>query len=472
MLPPGQSGYVSITGVADGTGSPHLTDQVELFSSFEYKPHTFNQPGETETPRAGVAIVRDAYGVPAITGADRLRRLVGRRLRGRPGPPVPARAVPARDLRAARRDPRLDLPRRRPDRPPRLLHRRRDRRDDRRDPGRAARARGGLPRRHQRLDRARLPARRSRTCRASSSPSRPADRAVDAPRHRAGRGLPRPHRPLRRRQRARQRARARRDRRRELRPPAPGPDQGTPRRPCRAPRAPSPPSRAARRRDERDRLPRTAPFLAGTDLGGGHRHRDPGRPGRHRRRARGRRPALGCCPRAARSCGRSATASAIAPTSTTARSSASRSPSCSSSSSCTRRRSRTCAASAPPGVPLVGIGHNDHVAWGFTSGLSDEDDLYVEELTGPETYGFKGERAADGVPRRDLHLQHAGHRPPRPDRRIRARPRAGRPSGSAAPSTARCSSPATGIALVAPLRDLGPRAGDDRRLTELNDATP
>ena len=31
------------------------------------------------------------------------------------------------------------------------------------------------------------------------------------------------------------------------------------------------------------------------------------------------------------------------------------------------------------GIPIVGIGHNGDVAWGFTSGLSDEDDLYVEE---------------------------------------------------------------------------------------------
>lgn len=67
VLPPGQSGYVSVGGVASGTGSPHLTDQIELFSNFEYKDHTFNQPGETEVPRAGVSIVRDAYGVPAIT---------------------------------------------------------------------------------------------------------------------------------------------------------------------------------------------------------------------------------------------------------------------------------------------------------------------------------------------------------------------------------------------------------------------
>jgi penicillin amidase len=42
------------------------------------------------------------------------------------------------------------------------------------------------------------------------------------------------------------------------------------------------------------------------------------------------------------------------------------------------------------GVPLVGIGHNDHLAWGFTSGLSDEDDLYAERLAGPEGYVYKG----------------------------------------------------------------------------------
>jgi penicillin amidase len=42
------------------------------------------------------------------------------------------------------------------------------------------------------------------------------------------------------------------------------------------------------------------------------------------------------------------------------------------------------------GIPLVGIGHNDHVAWGFTSGLSDTNDLYVEKLSGTESYSFKG----------------------------------------------------------------------------------
>jgi penicillin G amidase len=68
ILPPGQSGYVSTTGVASGTGSPHLTDQTPLFVDFKRKPFTFGQPGETETPRPDVRIVRDAFGVPAITG--------------------------------------------------------------------------------------------------------------------------------------------------------------------------------------------------------------------------------------------------------------------------------------------------------------------------------------------------------------------------------------------------------------------
>ena len=68
VLPPGQSGYVSITGVASGTGSPHLTDQVALFESFEYRDINFNQPGTTDSPRAGVTISRDAYGVPTVTG--------------------------------------------------------------------------------------------------------------------------------------------------------------------------------------------------------------------------------------------------------------------------------------------------------------------------------------------------------------------------------------------------------------------
>jgi acyl-homoserine lactone acylase PvdQ len=42
------------------------------------------------------------------------------------------------------------------------------------------------------------------------------------------------------------------------------------------------------------------------------------------------------------------------------------------------------------GAPVIGIGHNEHVAWGVTSGLGDEDDLYAEELVGDEGYRFRG----------------------------------------------------------------------------------
>jgi penicillin amidase len=68
VLPPGQSGYVSIAGVANGTGSTHLTDQAPLFEDFEYRDITFDQPGTTESPRAGVTISRDSFGVPTVDG--------------------------------------------------------------------------------------------------------------------------------------------------------------------------------------------------------------------------------------------------------------------------------------------------------------------------------------------------------------------------------------------------------------------
>jgi penicillin amidase len=70
VLPPGQSGFVSLAGVTSGTGSPHLNDQTELFTSFRFKSALFGQPGETESPRPGVTIVRGPYGVPSITGAS------------------------------------------------------------------------------------------------------------------------------------------------------------------------------------------------------------------------------------------------------------------------------------------------------------------------------------------------------------------------------------------------------------------
>jgi len=69
ILPPGQSGYVSIGGLASGTGSPHLQDQTTLFLRHDFKSMLFGQPPQsTETPRAGVKITRDKFGVPTITG--------------------------------------------------------------------------------------------------------------------------------------------------------------------------------------------------------------------------------------------------------------------------------------------------------------------------------------------------------------------------------------------------------------------
>ncbi len=79
-----------------------------------------------------------------------------------------------------------------------------------------------------------------------------------------------------------------------------------------------------------------------------------------------------------------------------------------------------------PGVPLVGIGHNDHVAWGFTSGLSDEDDLYVEKLTGPETYEFRGEQRQMDCRDEIFNYNTPGHRSPRPDHGSGRCPRAKR----------------------------------------------
>jgi penicillin amidase len=71
VLPPGQSGHVAYTGITNGTGSPHLYDQTARFINFDWRPFGFNQPGDTTEPRPGVKIVRDAFGVPAVTGDTR-----------------------------------------------------------------------------------------------------------------------------------------------------------------------------------------------------------------------------------------------------------------------------------------------------------------------------------------------------------------------------------------------------------------
>ncbi|MGI8727868.1 MAG: penicillin acylase family protein [Solirubrobacterales bacterium] len=70
ILPPGNSGYVSIPGVASGEGSPHLTDQNQPFIDFELRQFGFNQPGESESPKPGVTITRDAFGVPRIDASS------------------------------------------------------------------------------------------------------------------------------------------------------------------------------------------------------------------------------------------------------------------------------------------------------------------------------------------------------------------------------------------------------------------
>jgi acyl-homoserine lactone acylase PvdQ len=69
ILPPGESGYVSLAGVANGTGSPHLYDQQQMFIDFWRKSAMFSQSGAAESPMPGVTITRDSYGVPSITGA-------------------------------------------------------------------------------------------------------------------------------------------------------------------------------------------------------------------------------------------------------------------------------------------------------------------------------------------------------------------------------------------------------------------
>lgn len=69
ILPPGESGFVSVPGLASGGGSPHLYDQTPLFTSFRWRDAMLGQPGSTnEQPKTGVTIARDAYGVPSVTG--------------------------------------------------------------------------------------------------------------------------------------------------------------------------------------------------------------------------------------------------------------------------------------------------------------------------------------------------------------------------------------------------------------------
>ena len=118
------------------------------------------------------------------------------------------------------------------------------------------------------------------------------------------------------------------------------------------------------------------------------------------------------------------------------------------------------------GAPVIGIGHNEHVAWGVTSGLGDEDDLYAEQLVGDEGYRFRGETRAmecrdetftyrpppaDFLALLDLEVPDTSTRQPH-RARLPHRPRPG-PGGRRG----------RGDRLRAPVRDLEARGRDDRR---------
>jgi penicillin amidase len=73
-LPPGQSGFFSLAGQAQGTltGVPsdygaHVDDQRPLYWNFNNKPAVLGtRPGTPDAPKDGVQIYRDSYGVPIV----------------------------------------------------------------------------------------------------------------------------------------------------------------------------------------------------------------------------------------------------------------------------------------------------------------------------------------------------------------------------------------------------------------------
>lgn len=82
VMPPGQSGFFSVPGQAQGllTGNPadygpHVDDQRELYWKFGAKPAVLGtKPGTPTSPKSGVQVYRDSYGVPIIY-ADTVRDL-------------------------------------------------------------------------------------------------------------------------------------------------------------------------------------------------------------------------------------------------------------------------------------------------------------------------------------------------------------------------------------------------------------
>jgi len=72
-LPPGQSGFVNTAGEIQGQGSgnpadygPNLDDQRELYWSFMAKDGLYHKKGTPVTPKAGVEIYFDEFGIPAV----------------------------------------------------------------------------------------------------------------------------------------------------------------------------------------------------------------------------------------------------------------------------------------------------------------------------------------------------------------------------------------------------------------------
>lgn len=49
-----------------GDYGEHLDDHREAYWNFEFKPGAYHAEGEAETPKAGVRIYRDAFGVPSV----------------------------------------------------------------------------------------------------------------------------------------------------------------------------------------------------------------------------------------------------------------------------------------------------------------------------------------------------------------------------------------------------------------------
>jgi penicillin amidase len=64
-----------------------------------------------------------------------------------------------------------------------------------------------------------------------------------------------------------------------------------------------------------------------------------------------------------------------------------------------------------PGIPAVMAGHNEHLAWGFTNGFPDVQDLYMEHLRqtpdGSTEYEFQGEWLKAEVKREEIKVKDA-----------------------------------------------------------------